>query len=51
MASLLQRYSRRLSRYQCATCGFLASSISWHCLGCGAWDSFPPRRLEDAKGR
>ena len=51
MASLLQRYSRRLSRYQCAKCGFLASSFSWHCLGCGAWDSFPPRRLEDAKGR
>lgn len=51
LSTLLQRHSRRLSRYQCSKCGFLASSFSWHCLGCGAWDSFPPRRLEDAKPR
>lgn len=51
LSTLLQRHSRRLARYQCAKCGFLASNFSWHCLGCGAWDSFPPRRLEDAKPR
>ena len=40
---------RRFTKYQCSNCGFLASSFSWHCLGCGAWDSFPPRRIEDVK--
>jgi lipopolysaccharide biosynthesis regulator YciM len=49
LASLLQRHSRRLARYQCRKCGFLASSFVWHCLACGSWDSFPPRRLEDSK--
>ncbi len=27
--------------------GFLASSFSWHCLGCGAWESFSPKRVAD----
>lgn len=47
---LLERHSKRLSRYQCSKCGFMASNFTWHCLGCGAWDSFPARRLEDRKG-
>ncbi len=51
LSTLLQRHSRRFAKYQCTRCGFLASSFSWHCLGCGAWDSFPPRRLEDTKPR
>lgn len=51
LSTLLQRHSRRFAKYQCTRCGFLASSFSWHCLGCGAWDSFPPRRLEDSKPR
>lgn len=49
LATLLQRHGRRFTKYQCSNCGFLASSFSWHCLGCGAWDSFPPRRIEDVK--
>ncbi len=49
MASLIGRHARRLSRYQCVKCGFLSTSFNWHCLGCGSWDSFPPRRIDDAK--
>lgn len=49
IAGLLEQNARRWSRYQCRKCGFLASSFSWHCLGCGAWDSFSPRRIEDKK--
>ena len=49
LATLLQRHGRRFTNYQCSNCGVLASSFSWHCLGCGAWDSFPPRRIEDVK--
>lgn len=49
LAALLDKHARRLSRYQCRKCGFLASSFNWHCLGCGSWDSFPPRRIDDAK--
>lgn len=49
LATLLQRHGRRFAKYQCSNCGFLASSFSWHCLGCGAWDSFPPKRIEDIK--
>ncbi len=51
LAGLLGRHARRFSRYQCRKCGFLASNFSWHCLGCGSWDSFPPRRIEDIKRR
>lgn len=49
LATLLEKHARRLSRYQCRKCGFLASRFNWHCLGCGSWDSFPPRRIEDGK--
>lgn len=49
LANTLKQHARRLSRFQCAKCGFLASSFSWHCLGCGAWDSFPPRRIEERR--
>ncbi|MDO5532792.1 lipopolysaccharide assembly protein LapB [Sutterella sp.] len=49
VAGLLERNARKWSRHQCKRCGFLASSFSWHCLGCGAWDSFSPRRIEDTR--
>ena len=51
LSGLLQRHAQRFARYQCTHCGFLASNFAWHCLGCGSWDSFPPRRVEDAKGK
>ncbi len=36
-----------LSRYRCAACGFEAKEHFWHCPGCQAWDSYPPRRVEE----
>lgn len=50
LSQLMARHARRFARYRCSHCGFLASSFSWRCLGCGSWDSFPPRRIEDQKG-
>lgn len=47
VARLLERNARKWSRFQCSKCGFLASSFSWHCLGCGAWESFSPKRIAD----
>lgn len=41
LSKMIQRYTRRLSRYQCSKCGFLASTYAWGCLSCGAWDCFP----------
>ena len=31
----------------CAACGFEAHQYFWHCPGCQAWDSYPPRRVEE----
>jgi lipopolysaccharide biosynthesis regulator YciM len=42
------RAARPLQRYRCAACGFEAEQYFWQCPGCMNWDSFPPRRLEDA---
>ncbi|MDB5915513.1 MAG: hypothetical protein JWP22_4188 [Ramlibacter sp.] len=36
-----------LTRYRCAACGFEAKQHFWHCPGCQAWDSYPPRRVEE----
>jgi lipopolysaccharide biosynthesis regulator YciM len=38
---------RPLARYRCAACGFEAKEHFWHCPGCQAWDSYPPRRIEE----
>ncbi|MES2980177.1 MAG: lipopolysaccharide assembly protein LapB [Pseudomonadota bacterium] len=43
----LERASKPLLRYRCAACGFEASQHFWHCPGCQAWDSYPPRRIEE----
>jgi len=43
----LEQASRPLSRYRCAACGFEAKEHFWHCPGCQAWDSYPPRRVEE----
>jgi lipopolysaccharide biosynthesis regulator YciM len=43
----LERAVKPLSRYRCAACGFEASEHHWQCLGCQAWDSTPPRRVEE----
>ncbi len=36
-----------LVRYRCAACGFEAKQHFWQCPGCQAWDSYPPRRVEE----
>jgi lipopolysaccharide biosynthesis regulator YciM len=43
----LDQAARPLMRYRCAACGFEASQYFWHCPGCQAWDSYPPRRVEE----
>ncbi len=36
-----------LIRYRCAACGFEGKQHFWQCPGCQAWDSYPPRRVEE----
>lgn len=43
----LDQATRPLLRYRCAACGFEAHQHFWHCPGCQAWDSYPPRRVEE----
>lgn len=43
----LDQAARPLMRYRCAACGFEANQYFWHCPGCQAWDSYPPRRVEE----
>jgi lipopolysaccharide biosynthesis regulator YciM len=43
----LEHAAKPLSRYRCAACGFEAKEHFWHCPGCQAWDSYPPRRVEE----
>ncbi len=43
----LDRAAQPLRRYRCAACGFEAQRHFWQCPGCQAWDSYPPRRIEE----
>lgn len=43
----LEHAVRPLARYRCAACGFEAQGYFWQCPGCQAWESFPPRRIEE----
>ncbi|MEY2621576.1 MAG: hypothetical protein RIT26_1396, partial [Pseudomonadota bacterium] len=43
----LDRAVQPLRRYRCAACGFEAQRHFWQCPGCQAWDSYPPRRVEE----
>lgn len=43
----LEHATRPLARYRCAACGFEAQGYFWQCPGCQAWESFPPRRIEE----
>jgi len=45
--SLIQRHVQRLTRYQCASCGFKSSQFFWRCPACGRWDGFDPARHEE----
>jgi lipopolysaccharide assembly protein B len=43
----LEQAVKPLTRYRCAACGFEAKQHFWQCPGCQAWDSYPPRRVEE----
>lgn len=43
----LESAARPLARYRCAACGFEAQGYFWQCPGCQAWESFPPKRIEE----
>lgn len=45
--TIVQGYTRRLSRYQCNSCGFKARQFYWRCPACGGWETSPPRRSEE----
>ena len=44
---LIHNHTRRVARYRCDECGFKARQFYWRCPGCGAWESYPPRRSEE----
>jgi lipopolysaccharide biosynthesis regulator YciM len=43
----LEHAERPLARYRCAACGFEAQGYFWQCPGCQAWESFPPKRIDE----
>ena len=43
----VEHAARPLARYRCAACGFETQGYFWQCPGCLAWESFPPRRIEE----
>lgn len=45
--TIVQSYTKRLSRYQCDNCGFKARQFYWRCPACGGWETYPPRRTEE----
>ena len=45
--TIIQGYTRRLSRYRCNNCGFKARQFYWRCPACGGWETNPPRRSEE----
>jgi lipopolysaccharide biosynthesis regulator YciM len=45
--NLVHGYAQKLTRYQCAHCGFKARQFYWQCPGCSRWETYPPRRTEE----
>ena len=45
---LIHRHTQRLDRYACRECGFEARHYYWQCPGCNAWETYQPRRIEEA---
>lgn len=43
----ISKATRPLRHYRCAACGFETQHHYWNCPGCQAWDSYPPRRIEE----
>ena len=45
--NLIHNHTRKVARYRCDDCGFKARQFYWRCPGCGAWESYPPKRTEE----
>ena len=45
--TIIQGYTKRLSRYRCDNCGFKARQFYCRCPACGGWETYPPRRSEE----
>jgi lipopolysaccharide biosynthesis regulator YciM len=46
---LVNQHTRGLAMYKCDNCGFRARQYYWHCPACAAWETYSPRRTEEAK--
>jgi lipopolysaccharide assembly protein B len=46
---LVNQHTRGLAMYKCDNCGFRARQYYWHCPACAAWETYAPRRTEEAK--
>jgi len=46
---LVNRHTRGLAMFKCDNCGFRAHQYYWHCPACAAWETYSPRRTEEAK--
>jgi lipopolysaccharide assembly protein B len=46
---LVYQHTRGLALYKCDGCGFKARQYYWHCPACAAWETYSPRRTEEAK--
>jgi lipopolysaccharide assembly protein B len=46
---LVNEHTRSLAMYRCDNCGFRARQYYWHCPACAAWETYSPRRTEEAK--
>jgi lipopolysaccharide assembly protein B len=47
--ALVNQHTRSLAMYKCESCGFRARQYYWHCPACAAWETYSPRRTEEAK--
>ena len=46
---LVNQHTRGLAMYKCDNCGFRARQYYWHCPACAAWETYSPRRTEEAR--
>jgi lipopolysaccharide biosynthesis regulator YciM len=46
---LVNQHTRGLAMYKCDSCGFRARQYYWHCPACAEWETYSPRRTEEAK--
>jgi len=46
---LVNQHTRGLTMYKCDNCGFRARQYYWHCPACAGWETYSPRRTEEAK--